>query len=262
MRGCSIVVQTCFRGYYCRKKLKEAERKVLEGARVDVVYKRGRVVSGCHLFLEVKRCGLSFKFIGRSEEHMETFFGYVYRDDTHKLIESHNEKVRNEVARLEAIEGEAFAKMYQGYDRGKESDDAKQIHEMQSLMSSNSGNGNGNGNGNEKKGKRGGEPELDEDRLREIKPWQFERILKMLLEGLALVNPIKSSSEELQKKEGSKILVVEINLGSSAHGHGILVFNGQRRYLKDQKKSFQKYNKELRGRQNKQMALGIAVDTW
>lgn len=84
----------------------------------------------------------------------------------------------------------------------------------------------------------------------------------ILLEGLALVDPIASSSEEIQKKEGSKILIVEIELGAKAGGKGILVFDGQRRYLKDQKKTYKKYAKELRGRQNKQKALGIEVDSW
>ena len=215
---------------------------------MDVVYKRGRVVSGCHLFLEVKRCGLSFKFIGRSEVHMETFFGYVYREDCMRLIDRHNENVREEVRRLEEIEGANFRKKYKGYDRSKESEDTKQIHEMQAFMN--------------RDAKAEAKKKEEDDRLREIKPWQYERILNMLLEGLALVNPIKSSSDELQKTEGSKIMIVEIDLGSTAHGNGILVFDGQKRYLKDQKKTFNKYYKELKGRQNKQKALGIAVDKW
>lgn len=134
MRGASIVIQTAWRGFACRQKRQEAARKELEGARVDVVYKRGRVVSGTHLFLEVKRCGLSFKFIGRSESHMETFFGYVYREDCLRYVERHNEMVRMEVARLGEIEGRDFRSKYKGYDRSKESDDVKAMHDMQALM--------------------------------------------------------------------------------------------------------------------------------
>jgi len=248
MRGASTVIQTAWRGFSCRMRLREAERKEKEGARVDVVYKRGRVVSGIHVFLEVKRCGLSFKFIGRSEVHMETFFGYVYREDCLKLIERHNEKVRREVERLKALEGAEFDKTYAGYDRRKETDEVKQIHDMQALL-------------NRDKKTEALKKEED-DKLKEIKEWQYERILGLLLDGLALVDPIKSSSNEIQRIEGSKVFIVEINLGSSAHGHGILVFDGQKRYLRDQKKTFMKYHKELKGRQNKQKALGIAVDTW
>ena len=75
MQGAALSIQTCYRGYATKAKIKEAQRKMLEGAKVDVVYKRGRVVSGYHLFLTVRRCGLSFKFIGRSEHHMDTFYG-------------------------------------------------------------------------------------------------------------------------------------------------------------------------------------------
>ena len=36
MQGAALSIQTCYRGYATKAKIKEAQRKMLEGAKVDV----------------------------------------------------------------------------------------------------------------------------------------------------------------------------------------------------------------------------------
>ena len=112
MQGAALVIQTCYRGFATRQKLREEERKRLEGAKVDVVYRRGKIVSGVHLFLSVKRCGLSFKFIGRSEEHMDTFLGFVYREQVLVVLDAHNSCCREEKAKAKEREDKIKQEMY------------------------------------------------------------------------------------------------------------------------------------------------------
>ena len=95
------------------KQLREEQRKKLEGAKVDIVYRRGKVVSGVHLFLSVKRCGLSFKFIGRSEEHMDTFLGFVYKEQVLVVLAAHNKWCKEEKQKVKDREKKMQEDMYQ-----------------------------------------------------------------------------------------------------------------------------------------------------
>ena len=134
MQGAALIIQTCYRGFATRQKLREEERKRLEGAKVDTVYRRGKIVSGVHLFLSVKRCGLSFKFIGRSEEHMDTFLGFVYREQVLVVLDSHNKWCREEKAKAKDKQEKMRQDMYQGYDFSRESEESRTIHMMQDFM--------------------------------------------------------------------------------------------------------------------------------
>ena len=95
------------------KQLREEQREKLEGAKVDIVYRRGKVVSGVHLFLSVKRCGLSFKFIGRSEEHMDTFLGFVYKEQVLVVLAAHNKWCKEEKQKVKDREKKMQEDMYQ-----------------------------------------------------------------------------------------------------------------------------------------------------
>ena len=66
-----------------------------------------------------------------------------------------------------------------------------------------------------------------------VKLWQHNRVLEIILCKVALVDPIKSCSSELQKVEGGKVVVCDLVNGSEAKGYGILNSNGQKRILKD-----------------------------
>ena len=243
MQGASLVVQTIFRGYSVRAKAKEEQRKKLEGARVLTVYKRGKVVSGTHLFLTVRRCGLSFKLIGRSEAHMDTFLGYVYREDVVKLLDAHNSNVTENKRADEEMAEKKKALMSGGY---VESEEAHKIHALQELMKG----------GEEKKEK------LVDVSKTIVKQWQYDRVLQVLLLNVALVDPIRACSHDMAKQEGRKVLICNPALGSSAHGHGILKFNGQKRILKDMRKSIGRYEKGLKKRQMQQEALGMPLDLY
>ncbi|GMH61280.1 hypothetical protein TrRE_jg176, partial [Triparma retinervis] len=134
MQGASVIIQTVYRGFATRSKMREAQRKMLEGAKVDTVYRRGMVVSGCHLFLSVKRCGLSWKFIGRSEHHMDTFYGYVYREQTLEVLEEHNRRCKLEKERLKEEHERQMRIKYEGWDESKESTEQQDIKMMQDVM--------------------------------------------------------------------------------------------------------------------------------
>jgi hypothetical protein len=246
MQGAAVTVQTAFRGFSVRQKAKEAQRKKLEGAQVLTVYKRGRVVSGVHLFLTVRRCGLSFKLIGRSEEHMDTFLGYVYREDTLALVEAHNQKVTNWKAEQAAEADRKFAIMYEGYDQSKESDEVKKIHMLQEFMKD--------------PAKAAEKVEAIEKTV--VKHWQYDKVLQVVLLNVALVDPIRACSWDMAKQEGRKVLICNPVLGRDAKGHGILKFNGQKRILKDMRKAIGRYEKGLKKRQRQQEALGKPLDLY
>jgi hypothetical protein len=209
------------------------------------VYKRGRVVSGVHLFLTVRRCGLSFKLIGRSEAHMDTFLGYVYREDTIRVLDAHNKRVKEKGDREKELEEKKFADMYEGYDRSQESEETQKIHMMQELMR------------DDKK------PEKIQD-IDEVvvKQWQYDKVLQVLLANIALVDPINACSWDLRKMEGKKVLICNPVLGAEAKGHGILKFNGQKRILKDQRRAIGRYEKNLKKRQMQQEATGKPLDLY
>ena len=78
MGAASIVVQTLFRGYAARRLREAEERRRLEGLPVYEIYQRGMAVSGIPLIVTVKKCGLSFKFIGHDLQQCTTYYGYVY----------------------------------------------------------------------------------------------------------------------------------------------------------------------------------------
>jgi len=238
MQGESVVIQTIYRGYATRAKIKEAQRKMLEGAKVDVVYRRGTIVSGCHLFLSVKRCGLSWKFIGRSEHHMDTFYGYVYREQTMEILAEHNRKCKEQKERLKEEHRRDMKIKYEGWEESKESVEQQSIHMMQDFM----------------KGKK-----KDEDPLAELKAWQYDKVLQVLLKNLALVDPIKACSFDLQKQEGKMVLICNPILGKNAGGHGILKFAGQRRILNDQRRAIRRYDKNLKKKRMQEESLGLPL---
>jgi len=242
MQGASVVIQTIYRGFMVRQAARAAQRRKFEGAKVDLVYKRGTMISKVHLFLTVHRCGLSFKLTARSEEHMDTFFGYVYREETLKLLEFHNKKLNEANERYRKLEEEEEAAKYVGYDKSKDSLATQQTHAMQQMLNNNL-------------------KVIDEDH-KEVKLWQYERILKVMIANLALVDPIKSSSFEMQKLEGTKVIVCDLKYGNKANGFGILKFNGQKRILKDQKKAIVRYERNLKRTQTRQEAHGLPIDQY
>ena len=78
MGEASVVAQTLYRGYAARRLREAEERRRLEGLPVYEVYQRGMTVSGVPLIVTVKKCGLSYKFIGHDLEKCTTYYGYVY----------------------------------------------------------------------------------------------------------------------------------------------------------------------------------------
>ncbi|GMH88110.1 hypothetical protein TL16_g11061 [Triparma laevis f. inornata] len=238
MQGASLVIQTCYRGFATRVKLREEQRRKLEGAKVDTVYRRGKLVSGVHLFLSVKRCGLSFKFIGRSEEHMDTFLGFVYKEQVLVILAAHNRWAKEEKQKIKERERKMQEDMYEGFNF-----ESKKIRMMQDFM------------GDEKGIK-------SDDKYKEVKAWQYEKILNVLLDKLALVNPIKACSHDLQRLEGKKVLICDPELGAAASGHGILQFAGQKRVLNDQRRAIIRYEKNLKKTRMQQEALGLPLEKY
>ena len=78
MGAASVVIQKFYRGYAARRLRESEEHKRLEGVPVYEVYQRGMTISGVPLILTVKKCGLSFKFIGHDLKESVTYCGYVY----------------------------------------------------------------------------------------------------------------------------------------------------------------------------------------
>ena len=254
MQYAALRIQTVYRGFSVRGKAREEQRKKLEGARVITVYKRGRVVSGVHLLLTVRRCGLSFKLVGRSEQHMDTFVGYVYRENCAVLVDAHNSSVDNKLAASKAEEEAERQRIADwGYDEDKQSADVQNIHMMQNLMGSSSGEGGSS---------LGGKVQVEDISVTRVKHWQHDKVLQVVLDNLALVDPIKACSFDMAKQEGKKVLICNPELGAEARGPGILKFNGQKRILKDQRRAIGRYEKDLKKRHMHQEALGKPLDLY
>lgn len=101
-----------------------------------------------------------------------------------------------------------------------------------------------------------------DDKYKEVKAWQYEKILNVLLDKLALVNPIKACSHDLQRLEGKKVLICDPELGAAASGHGILQFAGQKRVLNDQRRAIIRYEKNLKKTRMQQEALGLPLEKY
>ena len=107
-----------------------------------------------------------------------------------------------------------------------------------------------------------GENEVMDDPLKEVKPWQYDKVLQVLLNNLALVEPIKACSFDLARLEGKMILICNEKLGKNAKGQGILKFTGQRRILGDQRRALLRYDKNLRKKRMQQEALGKPLEKY
>ena len=97
-------------------------------------------------------------------------------------------------------------------------------------------------------------------RSSQIKAWQYDKILQVLLDKLALVDPIKACSYDIQRLEGKKVLICDPKLGADAHGYGILQFAGQKRVLNDQRRAIARYEKNLKRTRMQQEALGLPLE--
>jgi len=86
----SIEIQRIARGFLGKKTRRDLERRLLEGLPVDVMLDRGVTVSGVPLILQVRRCGLSFKFEGHDLEKCIVYVGYVYSAQTLELLTAFN----------------------------------------------------------------------------------------------------------------------------------------------------------------------------
>ena len=131
----------------------------------------------------------------------------------------------------------------QGFDFNTESEEKRKIRMMQDFMADEKGPKN-------------------EDKFKEVKAWQYEKILNVLLDRLALVDPIQACSHDLQKLEGKRVLICDPVLGAGAGGHGILQFAGQKRVLNDQRRAIQRYEKSLKKTRMQQEALGLPLEKY